>query len=358
MTTSEKIRLFVIIILIVVYIARRFGWFEKLRETRQRKQQAEAKQQMLASRKDRRQQARQLQATQKVQTAEILRRGLGQLHQKTIQAAGQEVWYLDSGPQPEAPTVVLLHGFAGDKENWNELGNLLVDQGYRVIAPDLPGFGQNAKNPDLTHDITSQTKRVRAFIQQLKLQDYHLIGHSIGGSIAAAITYAASGDVNSLTMIEPFGIHLPYQSELDKLLEQDRNPMVIANPAAYNNLLGFVYHEPVEIPASLKKRRAEQAADHRVFYLKMWKEVREGERANLLDLLLPEIKIKTLIIQGAESKVIHPATPDVARSMMQGAEVAVIPECGHFPMIEKTQATAEHLLSFLPKPVDSSMSQP
>ncbi len=347
MTTSEKIRLALIVVLIFVYLARRFGWIQALRESRQKKQQKGVLKRNLESRKDRRQQARQLQETQKVQTAEILRRGLGLLHQKTIQAAGQQVWYLDSGPQPDAATVLLLHGFAGDKEIWNELGNQLTQQGYRVIAPDLPGFGQNEKNPDIPYDITSQAKRVRALIQQLRLQSYHLVGHSIGGSIAAAITYAAAQEVTSLTLIEPFGIHVPYQSELDKMLELDRNPMVIANSAAYNNLLGFVYHKPINMPAALKKQRAEHAAKHRVLYLKMWKETCEGERANLLDLLLPEIKTRTLVLQGAESQVIHPSTPDVVQSMMRTTEIAVIPECGHFPMTEKPTETGQHLLSFL-----------
>ncbi|MEM7584873.1 MAG: alpha/beta hydrolase, partial [Acidobacteriota bacterium] len=316
MTTSEKIRLVIIIALILIFLARKYGWLESWRESRQKKQLEEDRKRQLAERKDQRKKARQDQETKRIQTAEVLRRGLGMLHQKTLQVAGHDLWYLDSDDGTQGTPVVLLHGFAGSKENWSNVGNRLAQQGYRVIAPDLPGFGQNERNQNLAYDVTSQAKRIRALIQQLKLERFHLVGHSMGGSIAAAISYAASQDVVSLTLIEPFGVHVPYQSELDKLLAQDRNPMVIANPAAYNNLLGFIHHAPVDLPPAVKKQLAEEAAEHRVFYLKVWKEIREGERANLLDLLLPEIKNRTLVIQGAESQVIHPSTPDIIRSMM------------------------------------------
>ena len=347
MTTSEKLRLLIALACFLVFLVVRYGLVGKLREKWQAKQREDVKTRQLAERKDRRKQARQEQQAKKAQTAEILRHGLGAFQQKSVQAAGQDIWYLEGGTKPGAPSILLLHGFAGDKENWTEVGRQLIMGGYQVIAPDLPGFGQNLKNPDRPYDVTSQAKRIRAFIQKLKLQNLHIVGHSIGGSIAAAVSYAGSEEIASLTLIEPFGVHVPYPSELDELLKTNRNPMVIANPAAYNNLLGFIFHQRPEMPAALKKHRAELASENRIFYLKMWKEIREGERANLLDLLLPEIKNRTLVIQGAQSKVIHPATPDIIRSMMRDMRPAVIENCGHFPMVEQPQQTADHILEFL-----------
>lgn len=347
MTPSEKFRLVLVIVLILVYLAKRYDWLGKMREKKKKQQEAEAKAQHKVELKDRRRKARQQQEDLKTQTAGLLRRGLGSLRQKSVQAGGLEVWYLEGGVQPDAPAVVLLHGFAGDKENWSEVGKLLVAGGFRVVVPDLPGFGQNAKHPDLSYDVTSQAKRVRAFIQKLGLDSFHLVGHSLGGSIAAAVAYAAAEEVASLTLIEPFGVRVPYESELDKLLANDRNPMVIANSTAYNNLLDFVFHERPDMPAALKKHRAEQAAQNRVFYLKVWKETREGERANLLDLLLPVIKIRTLVIQGAESQVVHPATPGVIQTMMSEARIVTLDGCGHFPMMEKAAETADLLADFV-----------
>lgn len=345
-TTSEWIRIAIIVVCLVLLIAKRYDLLGKLREKREKKRRQEARLRRREERKEQRQQAQERQAEKKAQTAEILKRGLGRLQQKSLQAAGQEIFYLEGGARPDSRPVLLLHGFAGDKENWNQVGQLLINANCHVVAPDLPGFGQNVKHPDLSHDVTTQTKRVRAFINKTGFKGFYLVGHSVGGSIAAAIAYSAPQEVASLTLIEPFGVRVPYESELDKMLAQERNPMVIATPMAYDNLLGFVFHQPPEMSPALKKVRAEQAAENRVFNLKVWKEIREGERANLLDLLLPEIKIKTLILQGAQSKVVHPATPEVIAAMMTDASGASIQSCGHFPMLEQPGATADRLLKF------------
>ncbi len=347
MTTSEWIRLILAVVLLLVYLAKRFDLLGKLREKKQKKERLEARQRRRLERKEQRQQVLEKKKEKKAQTAEILKRGLGFLRQKAVQAAGQEVWYLEGGAKPGALTVLLLHGFAGDKECWGEVARLLIAEGYHVIAPDLPGFGQNPRDSEKPYDVTTQAKRIRAFSHKVGLEHYHLAGHSVGGSIAAALAYAAPDEVLSLTLIEPFGVRVPYESELDKLLAQNRNPMVIANPVAYDNLLGFIFHQPPDMPADLKKVRAERAAENRVFHLKVWKETREGERANLLDLLLPVIETKILVLQGAKSRVVHPATPDVVRSMASDARTAVIDDCGHFVMLERPEETARHLLALL-----------
>ncbi len=347
MTGSEKFRLILAIVLIILYLAKHYNWLGKLREGKEKRNKKEERQRLLAQRKDRRKHAQQQRHDRKAQTTEILKRAIGPLSQRSVQVAGQETWCLEGLADSEKRPVLLLHGFAGDKETWIDVGRQLVEAGHRVIAPDLPGFGQNNKYPDLPHDVTTLTKRIRALVQKLRLKSYHLVGHSIGGTIAAAIAYSAPKEIASLTLIEPFGLHVPYESELDKLLANERNPLVIAAPAAYNNLLGFVFHEIPDMPPALKKHRAELAAESRVFYLKVWKEFRDGERANLLDLLLPVIKAKTLVIQGSESKVIHPSTPGVIQAMMNDAREVVIGSCGHFPMVEKPAETGQHLLEFL-----------
>ncbi len=346
MTQSEKIRVIIVIILFLAYLVKRFDLIGKVRESRQKKQEEEAKQRLLEERKERRKQHKEQLEVQKTQTAEILKRGLVNLQQKSVKAGGQEIWYLEGGMR-DAPAVLLLHGFAGIKEDWSEVGKALIGEGFHVVAPDLPGFGQNKVYPDLAHDVTSQTKRVRAFVQKAGLSSFHLAGHSMGGSIAAAIAYAAPTDVHSLVLIEPFGVGVPYKSELDNLLEQERNPMVIATPAAYDNLLSFTFHEPPEIAADLKKLRAEQAAKNRAFYLKVWTENRDGERSNLLDLLLPVIKIRALVIMGAQSQVVHPATSGIIEAMMPDSKSTLIDSCGHFPMVEKPRETAAQMLRFL-----------
>ncbi len=347
MTESEKIRLAIVVVLIIIVIARRMGFLEWVKDRKKKQAKAAAIQLRKEQKKDQRDEEIKRAEHKQQQTAQILKKDLVGLVQKKTTAAGQEMWYLESAAVPEAANLVLLHGFAADKECWTGMVRHLPLGKYRVLAPDLPGFGQNEKNPDKPYDVTTQAKRIRALIQKLGLERYHLVGHSVGGSIAAAIAYGAPQGVESLTLIEPFCVRVPYESELDKLLAQDRNPMVIATPAAYDNLLGFLYAQPPEIPAALKKLRAEQAAENRAFHLKVWQEVRSGERAYLLDLLLPEIRARTLVLQGAQSKIVHPATAEVIRSMMRGPRTQTIEDCGHVVMVERPQETARLLQQFL-----------
>lgn len=346
MTTSEIIRLIIVIVLVAIVIARRTRVFEKIREARRRKRLEEEKQQELQEKRERRLLEKQRREAKQSRTAEILRRTHQGAQQRSVKVAGQRIWFFEGGDR-DATSVLLLHGFAADKEHWSELAKLLLVDGYHVVAPDLPGFGQNERHPDLSYDVTSQTKRLRAFAHKVKLERYHLVGHSVGATIAAAIAYAAPEDVLSLTLIEPFGLRVPYDSELDEELARDRNPMVIATPEAYDNLLRFTYVDPPEIDEELKTLRARQAAEHRSFYLKMWQEIRRGDRAYLLDLLLPELRRPILAVQGARSRVIHPATAGVIETVVHGARAVVIDDSGHLPMVEKPREVARHLLDFL-----------
>lgn len=270
----------------------------------------------------------------------------GGLEQKAVVIGEAAVWYLEGGAGDGRASVVLLHGFGGDKEQWIPLTGHLLAAGYHVIAPDLPGCGQSAKDAEAAFDITTLTRHIRVLVHRLGLESYHLVGSSIGGTIAASIAYAAKEQVRTLTLIEPFGVQVPYESELAKLLAQGRNPLIIATPAAYANLQGFLFSTPPPNDP-YRHQRAKRAAEDRLVNLKIWQDLCEGERARILDLVLPEVTTQTLILQGAESKVIHPATGELIQSLMRRARAVSIAGCGHLPMIEKPDETATALLEML-----------
>lgn len=347
MSTSELVRWLLAAVFLAFVIARRMGLVDKLKERRQEQEKKATVERVKVQRKERQDELQRRAELKKRQTAEILRQSLHGMQPKSMHVSGQEVWYAEGGQPGELPSIVLVHGFAGDKENWDALAQHLLKHNYHVIAPDLPGFGQSDKNPDVAYDITHQAKRLRVLTHRLGIQRAHWVGHSMGGSIAAAIACGVPAEVATLTLIEPFGIGVPAESELDTLLARGLNPMVIAAPAAYDNMLGFLYHQPPEMSESLKAYRAEQVAKHRVFHLKVWQQVREGDQAHLLDKLLPEIQLRTLALQGAQSRVVHPSTQQAIQSMMPNARGALIDDCGHMVMVEKSAETAELLLDFL-----------
>lgn len=266
------------------------------------------------------------------------------IERKMIDVGELEFWYLEGGAQHPV-SVLLLHGFAGDKEQWLGLMSTLVAKGLRVVAPDLPGCGQNDKDPEESYDILTQAKRIRAFAHRLSMRSMHLIGASMGATIAAALARSSPAEIRSLVMIEPFGLRVPRETELDQMLAGGRNPLIIAAPAAYENLVGFLCASPA--PDRFKRERAERLAADRAVSLKIWQDISAGDRAHLLDLLLPELAVRTLTIHGEKSKVVHPASAEVIRHMIPNVQTVTIPDCGHWPMLEKLSETAQHVVPFV-----------
>jgi pimeloyl-ACP methyl ester carboxylesterase len=344
---SLELRLILMAILIAALVAYRSGFFKKLKEKRGQRE-AEEKQKLRREQKRARiQEAKRREELQRQKTVELLKRASPGLLQRSAMVGGQEIWYLEGGARGELPSVVLLHGFAGDKETWAPVAARLARRQWHVVVPDLPGFGQNSKDDKPSYDVTTQAKRVRAFARKIGLDRVHLVGCSMGATIAATCAYGAADEVASLVLVEPFGLRLPYQSELDEMLAEDRNPLIIANPQAYDNLLSYLYAEPPELAPGLAQYRAAVAAANRVLYLKIWKETREGDRANLLDLLLPELKVRTLLLLGSKSRLVHGATADAIRAMRPGSTSLVIDGCGHFLMEERPEEAEKHIARFL-----------
>jgi len=94
----------------------------------------------------------------------------------------------DSGGE-DAPVAVLLHGFPDSSEVWNAVTPLLVAEGFRVIAPDLRGFGETEIPARLAdYDIqTGATVDVIAILDHLKITRAHLVGHDFGAPVAWAL---------------------------------------------------------------------------------------------------------------------------------------------------------------------------
>lgn len=104
-----------------------------------------------------------------------------------IAALGIDTNFHDSGSA--GPVVVLLHGSGPGVSawtNWKRVIPALADR-FRVIAPDLPGFGYTERKLDLQYDIKLWSKHLIAFLDALELPRVSLVGNSFGGSLALAV---------------------------------------------------------------------------------------------------------------------------------------------------------------------------
>lgn len=94
---------------------------------------------------------------------------------------GHRIGYSSKG---KGPAVVLLHGFCEDSRIWEDFKMDLIEEKYRVIVIDLPGFGQSEVIPDIS--IAGMAEAVLTVLNTLKLDQVVLIGHSMGGYVGLA----------------------------------------------------------------------------------------------------------------------------------------------------------------------------
>jgi len=265
------------------------------------------------------------------------------LSPREVEVDGLTIHYYEGGPA-EGETLLMIHGFAANRDNWLRFSRHLTPR-YRVLALDLPGFG-DSERPQDGYDVASQAERVRAFARVLKVEHPHLIGNSMGGHIAALYAARHPEEVASLALLDNAGIDAPRKSEMFQRLERgEPNPLVARNAEEFDALLRFVFVTPPPLPESLKRYFAEQSVANREHYDRVFAQLRSDYVP--LEPELPKIKAPTLLLWGDQDRVLDVSSIEVMKPLLQRPSVVVMKDCGHAPMIERPEETARHYQAFL-----------
>src|ERR1700682_2785227 len=139
-----------------------------------------------------------------------LDRAAAGLRQREIQVDDHRIVYAEGG---RGEPVLLLHGFGSTQGSWNRVAKSLTKT-YRVIAPDLPGWGSSTRIAAASYAYPDQVERVHRIVQELRLERFHLVGHSMGGGIVARYAAQYPDEVMTLGLIAAHGIIEPRESEL------------------------------------------------------------------------------------------------------------------------------------------------
>ena len=122
---------------------------------------------------------------------------------RMLDVAGTRLRFLELGDGAGTP-VLLLHGFGADLNSWMFNQPALVE-GRRVLALDLPGHGGSARDVG-AGDAAAMRQAVEAFVTTLDAGPMHVVGHSLGGALAALLAAHRPDLVRSLTLIAPAGL--------------------------------------------------------------------------------------------------------------------------------------------------------
>ncbi|NLV16097.1 MAG: alpha/beta hydrolase [Syntrophomonadaceae bacterium] len=269
-----------------------------------------------------------------------LRRSCG-LTRKQISVGKHNIVYLEGG---SGPNLLLLHGFGADKDSWNRFAKHFTST-YHVIVPDLPGFGESSFFEDEEYDAENQVRRLHDFVTAVKLDEFHLVGSSMGGKISALYAAKHFGKVVTVTLMDAAGVQEPTQSEFNKLLEQGSNSLIVKEPSDYPDLMNFVYHNPPSFPAVIMKGLAEEAVRHYSSNIKIFDQL--TAKWVWLEPVLPQIQCKALIIWGEKDRIFDASCLKIFESGIKMSQGVVIKDCGHLPMLEMPDESARVVEEFI-----------
>ncbi|MDB5450716.1 MAG: alpha/beta hydrolase fold [Phenylobacterium sp.] len=249
---------------------------------------------------------------------------------KTVATPHAPVRYHEGG---SGPALVYLHGSGGLTEA-DPFLNALAEK-HHVYAPLLPGYGDSEEAPEI-RDMLDFTLHTWDVVEALGLKDPILVGHSMGGMIAAEMAALAPNDVSRLALIAPAGLWddehpiadifsmLPF--EMPALLFHDAEAGAAMMTAGRN----------VEDPGFLQQYLVANARQLGMAGRILFPIPDRGLRQRLY-----RIKAKTVLVWGDSDRLIPPIYAHAFKKGIKGAELVSIPEAGHMVTVEKTAAVVE-----------------
>ena len=279
---------------------------------------------------------------------DLLRRK-GGLTEKRITVDGLEWPYLEGG-DPAGEPLVLVHGFGGDKDNWSFYAPHLTAK-YRLIFPDLPGFGENTRDRSLDYSGVKQAERLGPFLTALGIERCHLGGNSMGGYIALLFALTQPERLRSLTLFNNAGVTGTQPSELENAVQGNAaaTPLVPRSAADMKRLLAFIVFRPRFVPQRFLDAMFAQIAPFQALLDAIFARLLDDMLNRPLNARLGEVAVPTQIIWGRYDKLIDVSCAMVQHDGIKGSELVVLEDVGHVPMIEQPALTAQHQLGFLAK---------
>lgn len=259
---------------------------------------------------------------------------------------GQEkhsIPYLIGGPE-QAPIIVMLHGYTGNKDNWPRFAQYFT-QDYRVIIPDLPGFGEASKLYTASYDIDSQRLRLEAFIKALGLAKVHIMGNSMGGWLSAAMVQQNSENFLSLGLLDSAGVLEPAPSEFTKAILRGENLLLVNSAEDIDRAFALAFTHPPKLPSIARDYLAQKAIADKPFNIKVAGDLMA--KPYPLDNKLNRIAVPTYILWGADDRIIDKSAAAVFAQGIANSSSHILADTGHVPMIEKPKQSAELYRRFL-----------
>ena len=260
------------------------------------------------------------------------------MEEKFLHVDGHRIRYIESGNSEK--TLVLIHGLGASAERWNNVIPFFSDH-YRVIVPDLIGFGQSDK-PAVDYTIDFFVDFLEKFIAAVGVKHPFIIGSSLGGQISAEYTSSHSKEVRKLVLVSPSGIMKQSTPALDGYIMAAMYPNKISAKNAFELMEGSGKHVDEEIISGfverMKRPNAKLAFMSTILGLKNSESIKSK---------LESISSQTLLIWGTDDPVIPIMHAEGFTSSIQNCTFCKMHGCGHTPYVQDPESFVSNVMSFL-----------
>jgi pimeloyl-ACP methyl ester carboxylesterase len=230
--------------------------------------------------------------------------------------------------------LLFLHGAGGPM-----IGAPFLDElakRFTVYAPAHPGFGPG-EGIERLDDVIDFALYYHDFLDELHIEKPHILGHSLGGMLAAEMTALAPSRVNRLVLVGAAGLWLDAVPIPDFFT---LNPKQLLNVALHDpeSPLGQMMAKQFEAPENMLEMHRCLASAGKF----LWPIPDKGLRKRI-----HRIRQPTLIMWGASDKLIPPAYGEAFLHAIPGARLVTFPRSGHIPMLEEQDVFVQVVTNFL-----------
>ena len=260
-----------------------------------------------------------------------------------VDAGGIRTHYLEAG---SGEPVVLIHGGGAGADaygNWRSIIPLFAEH-FHVIALDMLGFGRTDKPAaDFVYSQEARNRHLVEFLDALALGPATLVGNSMGGATSIGVAVARPDLVKRLVLMGSAGLNTKLHADLMPVINYDftREGMV--------RLIRALVNENYVIDDDLVSYRFALASDpdtRRAYAATMGWIREQGGLAYEPD-MLRQVKVPTLVVNGKMDKVVPLENAYTFLSLIDQSWGYIIPDCGHWAMIEHPRDFAAATLNFI-----------
>ena len=275
------------------------------------------------------------------------------LQTKTIKVNNID-WSYSIGGQAGKPTILLIHGLSGSRDNWNRVARYLTPY-YQVIIPDLPMHGDTKAPADFDPQIATYQEELRKLTGALGVEkNINIAGHSLGGGIALLYASIYFTETQSLMIMDSAGV---YKNTTSPFLKdpQKLHDIVVKKAGDLDRVLKTAMYAPPFIPAALKREQEQLMISLAPQTTKVVNKLVEQDGYYTPDsfaLPVRSIEAPTQIIWGDQDQVIDVGVvPELVAHLKNEEPPVILKGIGHSPLLEAEQLVIQSYLPFLQRAV-------